>query len=425
MKKTELLLAKPSLIESLIGEMLARPTKLAHLAPQQAQAGVQQTAGDMFKEMMAAWEGLTSMTIQDGVAVIPLRGMITPDDPFAPYYGETNLAMFTKNFDAALANPKVDSIVLNIYSPGGYVYGVEAAANRIYEARGTKPIRSYTDTLAASAGYWIASAADSIHLGSETAEVGSIGVYLVHFDYSEMLTEAGIKVTEITSGEFKGIGSPYAAMTAEEKKMLQADSNYVYTRFVNTVARNRGTSVTDVLKSANGTTFYGSEAIKAGLADSINTFQEVLAMATTPDKGATASQPTAEQQAAADKEAAEKLAAKTHTEKVEAELASYKAKEAKDAADKAAVECNVAVKAAFGRDATTDEVKAYQGMNDEGRKMYKANLTESSANRDKLITKAGLTREQVNDSGLDTVDGENNLIVLAARELGFAETPRK
>lgn len=423
MKKTELLLAKPSLIESLIGELLSRPTKLAQHTPQQAQAGAEHTAGDMWKEMMAQWEALTAMKIQDGVAIIPLRGMVTPDDPFSPFFGETNLAMFTKNFDQALEDSKVKAIVLNIYSPGGYVYGVEAAANRIFEARGKKPIVAYTDTLAASAAYWIATAADKIVLGSETAEVGSIGVYLVHFDYSEMLTEAGIKVTEITSGEFKGIGSPYSAMTAEEKKMLQADSNYVFTRFVNTVARNRGASVQDVLKSANGLTFYGSEAIKAGLADSINTFQEVLAMATTPANSNTATQPTAEQQAAADKEAAEKLAAKTESERMAAELKSYKDKEAKEASDKAAAECTVAVKAAFGRDATPEEIKSYQGMNEEGRKTYKATLAESARNRDTLVKKAGLTEEQVKDNGsLEENSPDNNLIVLAARSLGLAVT---
>jgi hypothetical protein len=212
-------------------------------------------------------------------------------------------------------------------------------------------------------------------------------------------------------------------MTPEEKKLLQADSNYVYTRFVNTVARNRGLEVSQVLKSANGLTFYGTDAIKAGLADSINTFQEVLAMGTATDKNVS-SEPTPEQKQAAEKEAAAKLAAQQESDALKAEVKAYRDKEAKEAADKAKAECNLAVKAAFGRDASDGEVSAYQAMDDKGRASYKAILAESSKNRDQLLTKAGLTREQVNDTGLDERSTENNLVVLAARSLGFANQPK-
>lgn len=425
MKKTELLLAKKTQIECLVGELIARPAVVAsrHL-PQKAQAGVEQNAKGMWEDMVAQWEGLTAMKVEDGVAVIPLRGTVTPDDPFSAFFGETNLTMFNRNFDAAMNDKKVQSIVLNIYSPGGYVYGVEATANRIYEARGKKPIRAYTDTLAASAAYWIASAADEIILGSETAEVGSIGVYLVHFDYSEMLTKEGIKVTEITSGEFKGIGSPYSAMTKAEEAQLQADSNYVYTRFVNTVARNRGTEVTKVLKSANGLTFYGSEAIAVGLADSIHTFQEVLAMGTTAGNSNTNDKPTAEQQAAADKEAAEKLAAKQAHDAVVAELATYKVKEAKEAADKAKAELNVAAKAAYGREATAAEIEFYTKLDEPGKKVYKDNLAETAANRDKVFNASGLTREKVIGETEGTEGQANGLLEMAAQRLKLSAVPK-
>lgn len=398
MKKTELLLVKTSQVESVLAELFARPHK--------AQATLKQNAGDMWDEFIAQFEALTAMTVEGDTAIIPLRGMVTPDDPFAMFYGETNLTMFNKNLDKALQNPKIKQIALNIYSPGGYVYGVEAAANKVYQGRQQKPIIAYTDSLAASAAYWIASAASKVVLGSETAEVGSIGVYLVHFDYSEMLKEEGIKVTEITSGEFKGIGSPYAAMTPEERKMLEADSNYVYTRFVNTVARNRGMDVKDILKSANGLTFYGSEAIKLGLADSINTLQEVLAMSTAANN-----QPAAN--GGTQQPAAEANADRARAEKAEAELAAYKAKEAAEAAARAATECQVAFKESLGREATAEEVAAYQASDENGRKVIRATLKESKANRDKLIEKAGLTEEQVK--------GENNAVKASLQENGLVQ----
>jgi signal peptide peptidase SppA len=407
-KRTELLLAKKAMVEAILEAHEGRKATAAPQKPE-AQAG-------MFDQMMQNWEALTAMTVENGVAVIPLRGTITPDDPFAALYGETSLAAFTANFMAAMADASVKSIVINAYSPGGYVYGVEAAANMVYAARGTKPITAYTDSLAASAAYWLISAADKIVLGSETAEVGSIGVYMAHFDYSGMLDQMGIKVTEITSGEFKGIGSPYSGLTADEQKVLQADVNYVYTRFVNTVARNRGMSVADVLKSANGLTFYGSDAVTLGLADSINTIQEVLDM-TTPATAATEQTEAQKAEAAKKAEADAKLAAEN--ERLTKELADYRAKDAASAKDKLKAEANVAYKAAFGREATVEEQDGYAALDETGRKLVQSNLKESGQNREKLVAAQKLTGEIATEGTVET-NKEGNLIVLAARRLGFA-----
>ena len=414
MNKSELLIFKPNYIEAVLNAAVRRQSLSSLIGKE----GVKQEAA-LFDKIMENWENLTSMQVIDGVAIIPIRGTVTPDDPFAAYYGEISLVNFTANFQAALADTKVKSILLNIFSPGGYVYGVEAAANLVYAARGQKPITAYTDSLIASAAYWLASAADKIVVGSETAEVGSIGVYAVHFDYTEALAAEGIKVTEITTGEFKGLGSPYAALSAEDKKLLQADSNYVYTRFVNTVARNRGMAVEAVLKSANGLTFYGSEAIKLGLADSINTFQEVLAM-TTKVESPTAEDEEAKRKQKEEAENADKAQLQARNSELEAQLAAYKLTEETQAKEKLTAEVNVAVKAAFGRDATSDEIELFTKLDEAGRKVYKAGLEETAANRDKVVQASGLTTE-VATSGVEEKNSpDQNPLVLAARALGFA-----
>lgn len=423
MTKQELLLVKKSQVESVLGETIGR----AERTQQKLEGHGNAKKADVFDDFFAGFEALTAMTIVGETAVIPLRGVVTPDDPFAILYGETSLAMFNKNVDKALADPKVKSIVLNIFSPGGYVYGVEAAANKVYEARQQKQIYAYTDSLAASAAYWLASAAHKVILGSETAEVGSIGVYLVHFDYSEMLKESGIKVTEVTSGEFKGLGSPYSPLTTEEKAKLQEDSDYVYTRFVETVARNRGMEAADVLKSANGLTFYGSAAIKAGLADSINTLQEVIAMTTAANTPTPAPTPEAQAAAAAQAQATTQAhndalaAANAKAQTAEAELKAFKEQAAKEAKDRAAVECQNAVKGAFGREATAEEVSAYQEMSEAGRKFYKDTLAESRANHDRLVQVAGLTQEQALGGQGEEQSLENNLVYQAAKSLGYIQ----
>lgn len=423
MVKKELLLVHQEMVEQVLTELTLRGERTAAKLRDNINSSSPEAKG-VWEQFMEQFEALTAVSVVDGTAVIPLRGMVTPDDPFAVFYGETNLAMFNKNVDAAVANPKVKAIALNIYSPGGYVYGVEAAANRVFEARKAKPVVAYTDSLAASAAYWIASAASKIILGSETAQVGSIGVYLAHFDYSEMLAKQGIKVTEVTAGEFKGIGSPYAALSAEERKKLEQDVHYVYTRFVNTVARNRGMSVADVLKSANGLTFYGSEAIAAGLADSINTFQEVIAMTTPAGNPApNAGTPPTPENTATSPSAAE-LAAIARAEKAEADAKALRDKAQADELARAADECKAAVKATFGREATAEEITFYQKMDEGGRKVYKANLAESSANRDKIIQRAGLTKEQV-EAGSDVEASlDNNLVYQAMVSLGYASKPQ-
>lgn len=384
----------------------------------------------IWEDMMQNWEGLTAMKVQDGVAVIPLRGTVTPDDPFAAYFGETSLKSFTANFEKAMADKQVKGIVLNIYSPGGYVYGVEAAANTIAAARGIKPIIAFTESLAASAAYWLASAADKIVLGAETAQVGSIGVYLVHFDYSDALKQQGVKVTEVKSGEFKGLGSPYHELSDKEEKQLQADVNYVFSRFVGTVANYRNMKEEDVLKVANGLMFYGKDAIQAGLADSINTLQEVIAMA--QDNGnsgadkqqqpaaATATALTPEQQAAV---AATASAVTALTAQVTA-LAGLVEGLVKDKQAAAVVgieqECRSLIKEVFNREATAEEVELYKGMGDTARKTYKAQLEQSVKATTDLVSALGLTNEQALSGRADThANAEDAPLVKAAKELGL------
>jgi signal peptide peptidase SppA len=422
-KKSELLLVKKSQIESVLGVIAIREEKRMALATKAEAGTLAPTAGaygDMVDQMITDWASQTKMTVNNGVAVIPVRGTINPDDPFSAYYGETSLAMIEKNFKAALADASVNAIVLNVYSPGGYVYGVESMGNMIYSARGTKPVYAYTDNLAASAAYWLASAADKVFLGSETAEVGSIGVYMAHFDYSGLLEANGIKVTEITAGEFKGIGSPYTEMSKEEQAQLQSDVNYLYTRFVNTVARNRGMAVDAVLKSANGLTFYGSDAVAKGLADSVTTFQEVLNMATAAGGNTTEQQ--AEQAKKEQEAQASATALKAEQEKnakLEAEVAEYRKAKAAEERTKLDTECNANYKAAFGRDATQEEKDTYAKADAATRTVMAASLKESADSRDKLVKAAGLTTEQAT-SGASAEGSQLSPLVLAAHRLGLA-----
>lgn len=415
--KRGLVLVKKDQIDACVASIETRQLRAeSRLEPQ---AGVR----DMWDKAIAAFESQTQMMVQDGVAIIPVRGTISLDDPWAAFFGETTVKAISDNIDLAVADPKVKSILLTVNSPGGYVAGVEALGDKIYAARKKKPIYAFTDSLAASAAYWIGSAAEKLFVASETSEVGSIGVYMVHFDYSGMLSEAGIKVTEVTAGEYKGLGSPYAELSDEDKKLLTADANFVYTRFVEAVARNRGLSTKDVLKSANGLTFFGSDAKAKGLIDGIATQQEVIAMTTAAQQAQSAEAEAAKKK---ETEEAEKTAQAARLAAAEKEAAEAKAalkvlQDKEAAAQSAATEAEVKTvyKAAFGREATKEEVAHYLALNDDGRKLHKANLEETAKNREELAKKAGLFTEAATEGATAEGTAGGGLLLNAVKALGF------
>jgi len=129
----------------------------------------------------------------------------------------------------------------------------------------------------ASAAYWIGSAADSLFISGPTAQVGSIGIIATHIDKSQANANQGIKVTEITAGKYKGLGSSHAPLNQASRDGIQAQVDYLYGVFVDTVAAYRGISTDTVLSDmADGRVFIGNQAIEAGLADGTATLVELI-----------------------------------------------------------------------------------------------------------------------------------------------------
>jgi len=185
----------------------------------------------------------------------------------------------TANFRAAMADPAVSAIVLDVDSPGGSVFGVDELAGEIYKARGVKPIVAVADYLAASAGYYLASAADELMV-APTGEVGSIGVFAMHADFSRALDQDGVTVNLISAGKFKTEGSPYAPLGEEARAAMQGRVNDYYGLFTKAVARQRGVTVADVRDGfGQGRVVGAAEAVGLGMADSIGTLEDAIARA--------------------------------------------------------------------------------------------------------------------------------------------------
>ena len=208
------------------------------------------------------------------IAVISVLGIIAQrasevDDISGP--GATSIEKLTNRFRSARDDASVRATVFDFDSPGGGVYGVQELADEIRAARGTKPMVSVANSLAASAAYWLASAADEVSV-VPSGEVGSIGVYGAHEDLSGMLEKEGVKVTLISAGKFKVEGNPFEPLSEDARAYWQARVDEYYDAFAGGVAKSRGMPRSKVEKDfGQGRVVGAKAALEAGMVDRIET----------------------------------------------------------------------------------------------------------------------------------------------------------
>ena len=227
---------------------------------------------DSRKQMAAASAG-------SGIAVLPLYGVVTQrgnmvDDISGP--GSTSTQQFAAVLRQMLADDTVGQILIDIDSPGGSVYGVAELASEIVKARAQKPVIAVANSLAASAAYWLGCSASEFYV-TPGGEVGSIGVWQAHFDYSKALEEDGVKPTLISAGKFKVEGNPYVPLDEQAQAFMQSRVDDYYNAFVEAVAIGRGVSVNDVRTGMGEGRVLGAEAAMAqNMVDGIASFDDVL-----------------------------------------------------------------------------------------------------------------------------------------------------
>jgi signal peptide peptidase SppA len=214
-------------------------------------------------------------------AVLPLYGVMSQKmNLITQYSGGTSTEIFGSWFDDAMADSTVGRIILEVDSPGGSVYGISELSRKIYKARGTKPIVAVANSLMASAAYWVASAADEIHI-TPGGEIGSIGVIAIHVDRSEANKEAGFNVSYITAGKYKAEGNFDQPLDPEAHDFIQSRVDDYYSMFIKDVARNRGVSDAAVRSNfGEGRVVGPNVAVKNKMADKISTFEYVLKLPT-------------------------------------------------------------------------------------------------------------------------------------------------
>jgi protease-4 len=199
----------------------------------------------------------------DKVGVVTIEGLIT--DP-------TDI---NRQINELGARDDVKAVVLRIDSPGGAVGPSQEIYREVKKLKKVKSVVVSMGTVAASGGYYIASAADRIVANPGTI-TGSIGVIAEFINVEELLSRIGLKGYIIKSGEFKDLGSPLRTMKDEENKLIKRVLDDVHSQFIEAVSSGRGMEVEDVAKVADGRIFSGTQAKELGLVDQLGNMSDAI-----------------------------------------------------------------------------------------------------------------------------------------------------
>jgi len=200
----------------------------------------------------------------DHIAKVRIEGTITEDD---------ELVERLENIRKA---PTVKGVIIAIDSPGGTTAGGEQIFDQVRRLAAEKPVTAQVGTLAASAGYMIASATDHI-VARRTSIVGSIGVLVQYPDITGLMEKLGVKLEEVKSSSLKAEPSPFNPTTEEERAMVRRMILDSYDWFVGIVSERRAMSRAEATALADGSIFTGRQALAKKLVDAVGGEREAIA----------------------------------------------------------------------------------------------------------------------------------------------------
>lgn len=213
--------------------------------------------------LLATLEG-TGLPGGQKLAIVELEGLILESEPLV------------RELQEHQDNPSVRAMVLRINSPGGVVgptQEIYAAVKRFRKAG--KPVVASLGSVAASGGYYVATAADRIYANPGTL-TGSIGVVMQMANVEGLLKKVGVEYVVVKSGRYKDIGNFARAMSPEERKILQALLDDVYNQFVDAVAQGRELDRQAVLGFADGRVVSGQAAKEIGMLDALGGLEDAI-----------------------------------------------------------------------------------------------------------------------------------------------------
>ena len=207
-----------------------------------------------------------SLSLRERIGVIPIEGPITESQQIIK-----QLVDFKKD-------ERIKAIILRVNSPGGGVAPSQEIYREVRKTIPTKKVVASMGAVAASGGYYIASAADKIVANPGTL-TGSIGVIMEFVQLEDLLKKLGIGMEVLKSGEFKDIGSPHRRMSEREKELIRNLILEIQQQFVEAVAHGRNISVEKVQEIADGRILSGAQSKELGLVDQLGNFEDAVDLA--------------------------------------------------------------------------------------------------------------------------------------------------
>lgn len=200
--------------------------------------------------------GLGSGAGRDHIAKVRIEGTITEDEELLERLRQIG------------ESARVKGVILAIDSPSGTTAGGEAIFEAVRKVAENKPVVAQVGTLAASAGYMIASGSDHI-IARQSSIVGSIGVLFQFPDFTGLMEKLGIGLEEIKSSPLKAEPNPFNPTTEAERAMIRRMILDSYDWFVDLVADRRPLDRAEVLALADGSIFTGRQALANKLVDEL------------------------------------------------------------------------------------------------------------------------------------------------------------
>lgn len=240
---------------------------------------------DVLRQIAAGFSGAREAAkpaepVRDGALfVLPVVGILAPQGMFT---GGTSYEAIANGVREAASDARIGTIVLDVRSPGGTVWGCQEAADAIFQARAVKPVIAVASPYSFSAAYWLSTQASKFYV-TTSGEVGSVGVRSGHTDMSGFESMVGMKTTLIGSHPDKIAAHAHAPLADDDREEIQMGVDESNRRFVLAIARGRGLRLGDVASvHGTGKTFSARRALDRGAIDGIATLREVIGRHASP-----------------------------------------------------------------------------------------------------------------------------------------------
>lgn len=210
------------------------------------------------------------------IAVIYANGDINGGEGSDETIGSERIS---RTIRKARLDKNIKAVVLRVNSPGGSALASDVIWREIVLTKKVKPVIASFGDVAASGGYYIACAADSIFVQPNTI-TGSIGVFGVIPNFQNLLNnKLGVTFDGVQTGTYANIMSTTRPLTAGERLIIQTEVNRIYDSFITKVAEGRKKSKAYIDSIGGGRVWVGTDAVKIGLADRTGSFQEAITAA--------------------------------------------------------------------------------------------------------------------------------------------------